>query len=47
MSGNEWDFAVPCPRFDLRKVTDESGRTEMTFLTNKNGIKFTNLIYVC
>ncbi len=47
MSGKDWGFAVSRPRFDLRKVTGESGRTEMTFLTNKNGIKFTNLIYVC
>lgn len=47
MSGKDWDFAVSRPRFDLKKGTEESGRTEMTFLTNKNGIKFTNLIYVC
>jgi hypothetical protein len=47
MSGNDWDFAVSRPRFDLKKVIGESGGTEMTFLTNKNGIKFTNLIYVC
>lgn len=47
MSGNDWDFAVSRPRFDLNKVTGESCRTEMTFLTNKNGIKFTKLIYAC
>ena len=47
MSGNDCDFAVSRPRFDLKKVTGESGRTEMTFLTNENSIKFTNLIYVC